>query len=309
MRKLHISAHSAVQLFIATTRAAQSDFSPHGDDLATIAAICRRLDGIPLAIDFAATRVATLGLQQVAAGLDARLGMLTGGRRTALPRHRTLRATLDWSYELLPEPERLVMRRLAVFAGDFTAEAASLVAAGGEIAVSEVVRSLANLVTKSLVTLEVGSEIAHYRLHETTRAYAIEKLAESGEFEQVARRHANYYRDLFDRAEMELETLPAPAVAGGLRSSDRTGARGSGLGLLADWRRRSRRSADRGCCTAVGALVANGGMSQSRRAGAFRPRREPRRTTQYAIEYGAWRGALCDEGLLPGDVSSLYKRL
>jgi predicted ATPase len=211
----NISAHSAVQLFIATTRAAQSDFSPHGDDLATIAAIWRRLDGIPLAIDFAATRVATLGLQQVAAGLDDRLGMLTGGRRTALPRHRTLRATLDWSYELLPEPERLVMRRLAVFAGDFTAEAASLVAAGGEIAVSEVVHSLANLVTKSLVTLEVGSEIALYRLHETTRAYAIEKLAESGEFEQVARRHANYYRDLFDRAEMELETLPAPAWLAG----------------------------------------------------------------------------------------------
>src|SRR5260221_6213251 len=137
--------------------------------------------------------------------------MLTSGRRTALPRHQTLRATLDWSYELLLEPERLVMRRLAVFAGDFTAEAASSVAAGGEIAASEVVRSLANLVTKSLVTLEVGSAIAHYRLHETTRAYALEKLAESGEFEQVARRHADYYRDLFDGAEIELETLPAPA--------------------------------------------------------------------------------------------------
>jgi predicted ATPase len=107
------------------------------------------------------------------------------------------------------------MRRVAVFAGDFTAEAASLVAAGGEIAASEVVRSLANLVTKSLVTLEVGSEIALYRPHETTRAYAIEKLAESGEFKEVARRHANYYRDLFDRAEMESETLPVPAWLAG----------------------------------------------------------------------------------------------
>jgi predicted ATPase len=206
-----ILARSAVQLFIATTRALQSDFSPHGENLPAIAAICRRLDGIPLAINFAATRVATLGLQQVAAGLDDRLGMLTGGRRTALPRHQTLRATLDWSDELLPEPERLVLRHFAVFAGGFTAEAASLVAAGGEIAASEVVRSLANLVTKSLVTLEAGSMIAHYRLHETTRAYALEKLAESGEFEQVARRHANYYRDLFDGAEIELDTLPAPA--------------------------------------------------------------------------------------------------
>src|SRR6202011_130374 len=152
--------HSAVQLFIATTRALQSDFSSDEQNLPAIGAICRRLDGIPLAIDFAAAGVATLGLQQVAAGLDDRFALLTGGRRTALPRHQTLRATLDWSYQLLPEPERLVMRRLAVFAGDFTAEAASLVAAGGEIAASEVVRSLANLVTKSLVTLEVGSEIA-----------------------------------------------------------------------------------------------------------------------------------------------------
>jgi predicted ATPase/DNA-binding winged helix-turn-helix (wHTH) protein len=206
-----ILARSAVRLFIATTRALQSDFSPHGENLPAIAAICRRLDGIPLAINFAATRVATLGLQQVAAGLDDRLGMLTGGRRTALPRHQTLRATLDWSYELLPEPEGLVLRHLAVFAGGFTAEAASLVAAGGDITASEVVRSLANLVTKSLVTLEAGSVIAHYRLHETTRAYALEKLAESGEFEQVARRHANYYRDLFYGAEIELDTLPAPA--------------------------------------------------------------------------------------------------
>jgi predicted ATPase/DNA-binding winged helix-turn-helix (wHTH) protein len=204
----NILSHSAVQLFVATTSALHSDFSPDGENLAAIAAICRRLDGIPLAIDLAATRVATLGLQQVAAGLDNRLGLLTGGRRTALPRHQTLRATLDWSYELLPEPERLVMRRLAVFVGDFTAEAASLIAGGGEVAAPEAVCFLANLVTKSLVTVEVGSVITHYRLHETTRAYAIEKLAQSGEFDQVARRHANYYRDLFDRAEIELDTLP-----------------------------------------------------------------------------------------------------
>jgi predicted ATPase/DNA-binding winged helix-turn-helix (wHTH) protein len=206
----NILNYSAVQLFIATTRALQSDFSLNGENLSAIVAICRRLDGIPLAIDLAAARVVTLGIQQVAAGLDDRFGMLTGGHRTALPRHQTLRATLDWSYQLLPEPERLVMRRLAVFAGDFTAEAASLVA-GGEIAASEVVSSLANLVMKSLVILNAGSTIAHHRLHETTRAYAIEKLAESGEFEQMARRHANYYRKLFDSAEIELDTLPTAA--------------------------------------------------------------------------------------------------
>jgi predicted ATPase/DNA-binding winged helix-turn-helix (wHTH) protein len=207
----NIPGHSAVQLFIATTRALCSEFSPNGESLAAIATICRRLDGIPLAIDLAATRVATLGLQQVAAGLDDRLGTLTGGRRTALPRHQTLRATLDWSHELLSEPERLVMRRLAVFAGDFTAEAASLVASDGKITAPDVVRSLANLVTKSLLSVEVEGVIAHHRLHETTRAYALEKLDESGEFEQVARGHAEYYRDLFERAERELETMPAPA--------------------------------------------------------------------------------------------------
>jgi predicted ATPase/DNA-binding winged helix-turn-helix (wHTH) protein len=206
-----ILGRSAVQLFIATTRALHSDFSPDGEHLSAIAAICRRLDGIPLAIDFAATHVAALGLGQVAASLNDHLVMLTGGRRTALPRHQTLRATLDWSYELLPESERLVMRRLTVFAGDFTAEAASFVASGAEIAATDVVRSMANLVTKSLVSLESGGVFAYHRLHETTRAYALEKLVESGEFEQVTCRHAYYYRDLFDRAEIELETLAASA--------------------------------------------------------------------------------------------------
>jgi predicted ATPase/DNA-binding winged helix-turn-helix (wHTH) protein len=207
----NILSHSAAQLLIATTRALHSDFFPNGESLPAIAEICRRLDGIPLAIDLAAARVATLGLQRVAAGLDDRLGLLTGGRRTALPRHQTLRATLDWSYELLPDPERMVMRRLAVFVGDFTAQATSLIAAGGEVAAPEAVCFLANLVTKSLVSVEIGSVITHYRLHETTRAYALDKLAESGEFDQVARGHANYYRDLFDRAEIELDTLPTAA--------------------------------------------------------------------------------------------------
>jgi predicted ATPase len=188
-----------------------SDFPPQGENVAAIAAICRRLDGIPLAIDLAATRVATLGLHKVAAGLDDRFETLTGGRRTARPRHQTLRATLDWSHELLPESERLVMRRLAVFAGDFTADAASSVAADGELSASEVIRCIENLVAKSLVILEGGSAIARHRLHETTRAYAFEKLVGNGEFDRVAGRHASYYRILFDRAEIDLDMLPAHA--------------------------------------------------------------------------------------------------
>ena len=117
-----ILGYSAVQLFIARTTALRSDFSPLEENLPAIAAICRRLDGIPLAIEFAAARAATLGLDQVASRLDDRFRLLTVGRRTALPRHQTLRATLDWSYELLPEAERCLLRRVAIFAAGFTLE-------------------------------------------------------------------------------------------------------------------------------------------------------------------------------------------
>ena len=111
----HMLRHSAVELFIARTKALDAGFSPRAEELASIAAICRHLDGIPLAIEFAAAQRATLGIAAVAAGLRDRFALLTGGRRTALPRQRTLRATLDWSYELLPEAERRLLRRLAVF--------------------------------------------------------------------------------------------------------------------------------------------------------------------------------------------------
>jgi predicted ATPase len=117
----------------------------------------------------------------IAAHLDDRFQLLTRGRRTASPRHRTLRATLDWSYQLLPEAERVVLRRLAIFAGGFTEEAASAVAASTEIAASEVVESLANLVTKSLVSVDVGGVMVRYRLPATVRAYALQKLVHSGE--------------------------------------------------------------------------------------------------------------------------------
>src|SRR5262249_38683641 len=122
---------SAVQLFVARTAASRSSFSPNDENLASTAAICRHLDGIPLAIEFAAARAATLGVRQVASRLDDRFGLLTGSRRTALPRHQTLRATLDWSYSLLAETEQIVLRRLAVFVGSFTLDAAGAVAGEG----------------------------------------------------------------------------------------------------------------------------------------------------------------------------------
>jgi predicted ATPase/DNA-binding winged helix-turn-helix (wHTH) protein len=201
--------YGAVRLFVERARAAVPHFSPDARVLAAMAGICRRLDGIPLAIELAAARVATLGIEGLAARLDDRFRLLAGGYRTATPRHQTLRATLDWSYELLTEPERMVLRRLAIFAGGFTLQAASAVAADNEIAASEVVDGVANLVAKSLVTADAGAAMVRYRLLETIRAYALEKLTESGEAEPAARRHATFFRDLFSPAASDSALQPA----------------------------------------------------------------------------------------------------
>jgi predicted ATPase len=162
------------------------------------AQVCRRLDGIPLAIELAAAWVKTLRVEQIAARLDDRFHLLTGGSRTALPRQQTLRALIDWSYNLLTEPERTLLRRLSVFAGGWTLEAAEAV--GG--AEAEVLELLAQLVNKSLVVVErpLGAE-ARYTLLETIRQYALEKLAESGEGEFTRRQHLAYFLRLAQRAE------------------------------------------------------------------------------------------------------------
>jgi predicted ATPase/DNA-binding winged helix-turn-helix (wHTH) protein len=203
--------YGGVRLFVERLRAAEPHFAPDRGSAAMMAAICRRLDGIPLAIELAAARAAVLGVDEVATHLDDRFRILIGGRRTALPRHQTLRATLDWSYELLSEPERVILRRLAVFAGVFRLEAARAVIASPEIAPAEVVDGIANLVAKSLVTLVAGGTGARYRLLDTMRAYALEKLIEAGECQWLARRHAEHCRDLIERAEAEWETRPTAA--------------------------------------------------------------------------------------------------
>ena len=136
------------------------------------AAICRHLDGIPLAIELAAARIAAFGVEGVASRLDDRFRLLTGGSRTALPRQQTLRATLDWSHDLLADPERVLLRRLAVMAGSFSLHAAASIAAGPELADGDVVECVANLVAKSLVAVDLGGAVTSYRLLETTRAYA-----------------------------------------------------------------------------------------------------------------------------------------
>jgi predicted ATPase/DNA-binding winged helix-turn-helix (wHTH) protein len=200
--------YGAVRLFLDRARAGRPHFAPDRRLMAMIGAICRRLDGIPLAIELAAARSAALGIAELAARLADRFNLLAGGRRTALPRHQTLRAMLDWSHELLAESECMILRRVAVFAGAFSLEAASAVVASPEIAPAAVVDGLSDLVAKSLVVAEAGRAMARYRLLDTTRAYALEKLTGSSELAAVARRHAEYYRDLFERAETEWEVRP-----------------------------------------------------------------------------------------------------
>jgi predicted ATPase len=142
--------------------------------------------------------------------------MLTGGRRTALPRHQTLQTTLDSSHELLSDPERALLRRLAVFVGSFSLQATSAVAAGPKLAPRQVVDCVSSLAAKSLVTIEASGGVARFRLLDTTRAYALQRLAESGEREALARRHAEYYRDVFEQAEAERNTRPANEWLGDL---------------------------------------------------------------------------------------------
>jgi len=201
--------YGSIRLFVERARAVEPRFSFDERVAEAVGAICRRLDGIPLAIELAAARASALGIEELASRLDARFDLLAGGRRTALPRHRTLRATLDWSYDLLPELERLILRRLSVFAGGFTLEAAGTVAASAEITWSDVVDCIGNLIGKSLIGADVGGPEARYRLLETTRSYALEKLTESGERGDVARRHAEYYRDLFQRTTGQSEARSA----------------------------------------------------------------------------------------------------
>jgi predicted ATPase/DNA-binding winged helix-turn-helix (wHTH) protein len=192
-----IMQYSAVELFVARIKALNAGFWPHAEELASIATICRRLDGMPLAIELAAASAAALGIAQVAGGLRDRFALLTRGRRTALPRQRTLRATLDWSYELLPETERRLLRRLSVFAGGFTVDSVAAVMADAGLDAATVTDCIAGLVTKSLIALDPAPGATRWTLLETIRAYALEKLAESDESDDAQRRHAVYFRDLF----------------------------------------------------------------------------------------------------------------
>ena len=198
----------AVQLFVERAAASLDGFTLTDADAPVVAEICRRLDGVALAIELAAARVDSLGLQGLAGRLNDRFHLLTRGRRTALARHQTLAATLDWSYEFLPEAERTILRRLALFTGGFTPEAAGAVAGGEGLTLPEVDDGVANLVAKSLIAADVSGDTVQYRLLETTRAYALGKLTASGEQPLMARRHAGYVRGLLEHVATDWEIPP-----------------------------------------------------------------------------------------------------
>jgi predicted ATPase/DNA-binding winged helix-turn-helix (wHTH) protein len=186
----------AVELFSERATAALGDIGLGDADVPAVLEICRHLDGVPLAIELAAAQVDVFGVRGLAARLDDRLAVLTRGRRTALPRQQTLRATIDWSYELLPESEQHLLCRLAVFPAGFTLEAAAAVLSDGDDAPAVVDEGIASLVAKSLVSRDGSIPAGRWRLLETIRAYALEKLAERGEASVAARRHAEFFRDL-----------------------------------------------------------------------------------------------------------------
>jgi predicted ATPase len=197
-----LSQHEAVRLFIERACAAQPAFRLTPANAASVAAICRQLDGIPLALELAAARTRSLPVDAIAVRLDDRFRLLTTQDRTVLPRQRTLRALIDWSYDMLPAPERALFERLSMFAGGWTLEAAEAVGAGGSIDRLEVVDLLARLVEKSLVTIEVES--SRYRMLDTVRQYAADKLAQSGDEPATRERHLAHFAALVDAARPHL---------------------------------------------------------------------------------------------------------
>jgi predicted ATPase/class 3 adenylate cyclase/DNA-binding CsgD family transcriptional regulator len=217
----------ALELFTDRARHVRPDFSITDDNRAAVVEICRRLDGMPLAIELAAARVRALSLTEIVDGLHDRFRLLTGGARTAVRRQQTLRASVDWSHALLTEPERILFRRLAAFMGDFDLDAAQAVGGGGDVDRFQALDQLTLLVDKSLVVAEDSRRGTRYRLLETVRQYALEKLGESDEANAVRAGHRDYYTAMavmldtsaragyerrIEQAEAEIDNLRAAFV-------------------------------------------------------------------------------------------------
>jgi predicted ATPase/DNA-binding SARP family transcriptional activator len=202
-----LAATDAVQLFAERARQTLPTFAVTENNRGAISEICRRLDGIPLAIELAAARVRVLTPEQIASRLDDAFRLLSAGNRTALPRHRTLRATMEWSFGLLKAREQVLLNRLSVFAGSFTLESAEAVAAGQSLGVEDILDGVGGLVDKSLIVMEPGEGVARYRLLETVRQYGAERIAEAGEASAVELRFAEHYLSIVEAI--------APLIVGG----------------------------------------------------------------------------------------------
>jgi predicted ATPase/class 3 adenylate cyclase/DNA-binding CsgD family transcriptional regulator len=234
-------ADEAVELFVDRARRARPGFGIDSASATQVGEICRRLDGMPLAIELAAARVRSLSLAQIVGSLNDRFRLLTGGARTAVRRQQTLRASVDWSHTLLTEPERVLLRRLAVFMGDFDLDAAQAVGAADEVERYQILDQLGLLVDKSLVLADDASDTMRYRMLETVRQYALEKLGDSGEADAVRSRHRDYYTDMtatlerdarVDWADLEIDNLRAA-----YEWSRETGDFERGLGLVSSLQR------------------------------------------------------------------------
>jgi predicted ATPase/DNA-binding winged helix-turn-helix (wHTH) protein len=198
-----ILQRSAVNLFLMRANSLQGQVGVDSPEIRLVGEICRRLDGIPLAIELAAARIVSLGVEGVHRRLDDRMAILAGGYRTALPRHQTLRATFDWSFALLDANAQSLFRRLAIFGGDFTFEAMCAVVCDAKLTVGSVIGGISELVTKSLVNVEFYGPVAKYRLSESTRAYALEKLQAEGEKQEITSRSARYLSRSFQARSSE----------------------------------------------------------------------------------------------------------
>ncbi|MCV6967384.1 LuxR family transcriptional regulator [Mycobacterium intermedium] len=220
----------AVALFVDRARRARSDLGLTDDDIGTVKEICRRLDGMPLAIELAAARVRALSLDEIVGSLHDRFRLLTGGGRIAVRRQQTLRASVDWSHALLTDSERVLFRRLAVFLGGFDLAAARAVAGDTEVERFQVLDQLTLLVDKSLVVADGGNGPTRYRLLETVRQYAGEKLDESGEADAIRARHRDYYAAL-------AAGLDAPAASGHQRRVEQAEAAIDNLRAVFMWSR------------------------------------------------------------------------
>ena len=267
----------AVELFTDRARLVSPEFAVTDDNAATVAEICQRLDGMPLAIELAAARVRALSLTDILTGLQDRFRILTGGVRTAVRRQQTLRASVDWSHALLTEIERVLFRRLAVFVGGFDIDAAQAVVADENLQRHQVFDEVALLVDKSLVVSENTSGPTRYRLLETVRQYALEKLGESGEADAVRARHRDHYTDL-------ATLLDQPSSAGRRKHVERAEADIDNLRAAFTW---SRDNADNERALQVASALQSFWLFRGR-----------------VLEGLSWLGAvLSDPGSCPADVT------